>query len=187
MEPPPLAFIIGNTAFYGATDGEAYIRGVAGERFAVRNSGATLVVEGVGDHGCEYMTGGKVVVLGDTGRNFAAGMSGGVAYVLDRDRDFGMRCNQEMVGLHPLTDQQEIDELYGLIQKHAVYTGSQHAWNILSNWDELAQRFIKVLPYDYQRMLEAFAELEAQGLSREEAVMAAFEANKKDKARVAGN
>lgn len=184
---PEENIIIGNTAFYGATKGEAYIRGIAGERFAVRNSGATLVVEGVGDHGCEYMTGGKVVVLGKTGRNFAAGMSGGVAYVLDAEGNFGLRCNQEMVSLDVLGDEEEIDMLYALIQQHAVYTGSQHAWKLLSHWEYTVRQFVKVLPYDYKRMMDAFAAMEARGLTGEEAIMAAFEANKGDKARVGGN
>jgi glutamate synthase (ferredoxin) len=184
---PEENIIIGNTAFYGATKGEAYIRGIAGERFAVRNSGATLVVEGVGDHGCEYMTGGKVVVLGKTGRNFAAGMSGGVAYVLDPEGNFGLRCNQEMVSLDVLGDEEEIDMLYALIQQHAVYTGSQHAWKLLSHWEYTVRQFVKVLPYDYKRMMDAFAAMEARGLTGDEAIMAAFEANKGDKARVGGN
>ena len=173
--------IIGNTAFYGATSGVAYIRGMAGERFAVRNSGATLVVEGVGDHGCEYMTGGKVVVLGKTGRNFAAGMSGGVAYVWDTVGDFGLRCNQEMVALSGVSDAAELEELYALIQHHAVETGSQHAWRMLSEWEVTSRQLVKVLPYDYQRMLEAIAAVEAQGLVGDEALLAAFESSVRGK------
>ncbi|MDJ0755092.1 MAG: glutamate synthase large subunit [Ardenticatenaceae bacterium] len=179
--------IIGNVALYGATAGEAYFRGVAGERFAVRNSGATAVVEGVGDHGCEYMTGGKVVVLGRTGRNFAAGMSGGVAYVFDGDGTFKERCNQQMVGLYAVADESEEQELYAMIQTHAVNTGSQLAWRLLNQWETSLPKFVKVLPHDYKRMIEAFAAMEADGLSGDEAIMAAFEANKSDKARVSGN
>ncbi len=179
--------LIGNVALYGATSGQAFFRGIAGERFAVRNSGATAVVEGVGDHGCEYMTGGRVVVLGRTGRNFAAGMSGGVAYVLDVDGDFDKKYNAEMVGLHKVTDDAEAQELYGMIQQHAINTGSQYAWNLLSDWAETLPRFLKVLPFDFDRMIKAIAAKEAEGLSGDEAVMAAFEANKNDKARVTGN
>ena len=171
--------IIGNVALYGATGGEGFFRGVAGERFCVRNSGATAVVEGVGDHGCEYMTGGKVVVLGETGRNFAAGMSGGVAYVLDQKGDFGKyHCNTEMVELSTVSDSDEAEELYGLIQKHAMKTGSQRAWNILSDWELMLPRFVKVMPLDYKRMLDAIEEQHSAGLTGDEALLAAFEANK---------
>ncbi len=179
--------IIGNVAFYGATGGEAYIRGMAGERFCVRNSGVHTVVEGVGDHGCEYMTGGRVVVLGATGRNFAAGMSGGVAYVLDEAGDFASRCNQQMVDLETLEDATEIAEVEGMIRRHADYTNSELAWRILGDWDKKVPKFVKVMPKDYKRMLEAFDRMEAAGLSGEEAVMAAFEQNKNDQARVSGN
>jgi glutamate synthase (ferredoxin) len=179
--------VIGNVAFYGATAGEAYIRGVAGERFGVRNSGVHAVVEGVGDHGCEYMTGGRVVVLGQTGRNFAAGMSGGIAYVLDWDDDFTIRCNQEMVLLERVTDGQEAAELRALIERHAEYTQSALGYRVLLRWEELLPKFVKVYPKDYKRMMEALAEVNAQGLSGEEAVMAAFEINKSDVARVGGN
>src|SRR5213075_328101 len=126
--------IIGNVALYGATSGEAYFRGMAGERFAVRNSGVNAVVEAVGDHGCEYMTGGRVVVLGATGRNFAAGMSGGIAYVLDVTGDFPSRCNTAMVALEKLTDETEIEEIRQMIQRHAQYTQSQRAWKVLALW-----------------------------------------------------
>src|SRR5262249_32549345 len=129
--------IIGNVAFYGATSGEAYIRGLAGERFCVRNSGVNAVVEAVRGHGREYMTGGRVVVLGPTGKNFAAGMSGGIAYVLDEHGGFERRCNLEMVKLFRLEDAQEIDEVRTMIQKHAEYTKSDRAWNVLSMWDSL--------------------------------------------------
>ncbi len=179
--------IIGNVAFYGATGGEAYVRGLAGERFCVRNSGVNAVVEGVGDHGCEYMTGGRVVVLGQTGRNFAAGMSGGIAYVLDQEGDFAVRCNQAMVDLERLEDAAEIAEVKAMVQTHAELTGSALAWRVLLRWDELVSQFVKVMPQDYKRMLEAFAEMEAAGLSGDEAVMAAFELNKNDQARVSGN
>ena len=183
---PEENIIIGNVAFYGATGGEAYIRGAAGERFAVRNSGATAVVEAVGDHGCEYMTGGRVAVLGPAGRNFAAGMSGGIAYVLDGDGGFAGRANGDMVDLLPLDDA-DAAELNDLVWKHAIYTGSTVAWHLLADWDEARARFVKVLPKDYGRVLRALAAAEAAGLSGDEAVMAAFEANRRDLARVGGN
>jgi glutamate synthase (ferredoxin) len=184
---PEENIIIGNVAFYGATAGEAYIRGVAGERFCVRNSGVRAVIEGVGDHACEYMTGGRVVVLGRTGRNFAAGMSGGIAYVLDQAGDFERRCNREMVTLERLVNEAEIQEVEAMLRRHAEYTGSELAQRILANWPAMVPKFIKVLPKDYQRMLEAFEQVQALGLSGEEAVMAAFEQNKNDLARVSGN
>jgi glutamate synthase (ferredoxin) len=179
--------IVGNVAFYGATSGEAYIRGVAGERFCVRNSGVDAVVEGVGDHGCEYMTGGRVVVLGRTGRNFAAGMSGGIAYVLDEKGDFSVNCNQEMVELQSLDDPTEIEIVKVMIQRHADLTDSVLAKRVLAGWSGLVNKFVKVMPKDYQRMLQAIREVEASGLSGDEAVMAAFDMNKKDLARVSGN
>ncbi|HEU4342932.1 MAG TPA: glutamate synthase large subunit [Candidatus Binatia bacterium] len=184
--PPEENIIVGNVAFYGATGGEAYIRGMAGERFCVRNSGVRAVIEGVGDHGCEYMTGGRVVVIGKTGRNFAAGMSGGIAYVLDEDGAFKSRCNLETVTLERLeeTDLREVEEL---LKRHAVYTRSARAWQLLALWQETARKFVKVTPKDYRRMLEALREAESRGLVGEEAVMAAFEANKNDAARVSGN
>ncbi len=186
---PQENIITGNVAFYGATSGEAYVRGIAGERFCVRNSGATAVVEGVGDHGCEYMTGGRVVVLGMTGRNFAAGMSGGVAYVLDIDGDFDRRCNQAMVDLTWLDQQSEteIEDVRQMISRHVLYTGSAYAQDILDRWQEMLPRFVRVMPRDYQRMLNKFAEMEGMGLSGDEAIMAAFEANANDLARVSGN
>ncbi|MEZ4517875.1 MAG: glutamate synthase large subunit [Chloroflexota bacterium] len=174
---PEENIIIGNVAFYGATSGEAYIRGAAGERFCVRNSGVTAVVEAVGDHGCEYMTGGRVAVLGPTGRNFAAGMSGGVAYVYNPDGTFAGRCNQAMVELQPVTGT-DADELNNLVWRHAVYTGSTVAWHMLSDWDAVVTQFVKVMPLDYQRMMNAIADAEAEGLSGDEALLAAFEANK---------
>ena len=147
---------------------------------------ATAVVEGTGDHGCEYMTGGKVVVLGPTGRNFAAGMSGGIAYVLDESGDFATRCNKQMVSLEKVADRCELDELRAMIQRHADYTKSQRASKILARWDEYAPKFVKVFPKDYKRMLEAISRVTAAGLSGEEALMAAFEENAKDLARVGG-
>jgi glutamate synthase (NADPH/NADH) large chain len=147
--------IVGNTALYGATAGEAYFSGLAGERFAVRNSGATAVVEGVGDHGCEYMTGGVVVVLGPTGRNFAAGMSGGTAYVLDRARTFKPRCNLEMVELESLVDESEIWLVYGLVESHLRLTRSPLAQRVLDNWEHLVGAFVKVMPTDYRKVLQA--------------------------------
>jgi glutamate synthase domain-containing protein 3 len=184
---PEENIIIGNVAFYGATGGEAYIRGMAGERFGVRNSGVRAVVEAVGDHGCEYMTGGRVVVLGLTGRNFAAGMSGGVAYVLDVIGDFPKRCNVAMVGLEKLTDPEEIQEVRAMIQRHAEYTNSERARNILKLWEEMVPKFVKVMPKDYKRVIEATRRVKEAGLSGDEAIMAAFEQNARDLARVGGN
>ena len=178
--------IIGNVAFYGATGGEAYIRGTAGERFCVRNSGVRTVVEGVGDHGCEYMTGGRVVVLGPVGRNFAAGMSGGIAYVLDESGDFPVLCNQSMVDLDGLQDS-DIEELTEMIKRHIEYTNSDRAKDVLSRLGSLKDKFVKVMPKDFKRMLEAIQSVEESGLSGEEALMAAFEKNKSDLARVSGN
>ncbi len=178
--------IAGNVALYGATSGELFLRGMAGERFAVRNSGVDTVVEGVGDHGCEYMTGGRVVILGATGRNFAAGMSGGVAYVLDEKGDFATRCNQQMVGLESLDDKAEIEALYALVKKHADLTKSQKAFKVLALWDEMVPKFVKVMPKDYKRVLQAIKKAEQDGLSGDEALTAAFEANSKDSARIGG-
>jgi glutamate synthase (NADPH/NADH) large chain len=182
------SIIIGNTALYGAIAGECYFRGVAGERFAVRNSGAIAVVEGAGDHGCEYMTGGIVVVIGETGRNFAAGMSGGIAYVLDEDGKFEQRCNLDMVGLEPVVEEEELmqknyhlggdldfhgrvdvmgdmtrfdaERLHQLISNHALYTNSARASHILEHWDEYKPKFRKVMPVEYRRAIE---ELIAKG------------------------
>jgi glutamate synthase (NADPH/NADH) large chain len=144
--------IIGNVAFYGATSGEAYIRGKAGERFAVRNSGATAVVEGVGDHGCEYMTGGTVVILGNTGRNFAAGMSGGIAYVYDANGKFSKNCNTEMVDLDQV-EEDDYEVLLALLTKHHVYTKSTVAGFILNDWESQVKNIVKVFPRDYKRIL----------------------------------
>jgi glutamate synthase (NADPH/NADH) large chain len=185
---PEKSIIIGNTALYGAIAGECYFRGVAGERFAVRNSGAIAVVEGAGDHGCEYMTGGVVVVIGETGRNFAAGMSGGIAYVLDEDGSFAKRCNLAMVELQPVAEEEEMmqksyhqggdldyhgrvdvmgdmtrfdaERLHQLISNHARYTGSERARHILEQWDEYKPKFRKVMPVEYRRAIE---ELIARG------------------------
>ena len=179
--------IIGNVALYGATSGEVYIRGMAGERFAVRNSGVTAVVEAVGDHGCEYMTGGRVLVLGATGRNFAAGMSGGVAYVLDEKDQLAANINGEMVDVEPLDDVEEVLLVRDLIQKHKNYTDSAVAHELLENWEDTVRHFKRVMPRDYKRAQEAMKRVEEQGLSGEEAVMAAFEENKKDISRVGGN
>ena len=183
---PEENIIVGNVAFYGATSGEAYIRGMAGERFCVRNSGVRAVVEGVGDHACEYMTGGRVVVIGKTGRNFAAGMSGGIAFVFDEDGTLKNRCNFETVSLERLAkrDLQEVEEM---LKRHAVYTRSTCAWRLLALWQETAPKFVKVMPKDYRRVLEALEEAEAKGLIGDDALMAAFEANKNDAARVSGN
>lgn len=178
--------IIGNTAFYGATAGEAYINGIAGERFAVRNSGAKVVVEGVGDHGCEYMTGGRVVVLGETGRNFAAGMSGGIAYVYDPERSFIGRCNLEMVLLERVEEPEEIDELRELISRHVELTGSKAGARVLDQWADSLPKFVRVIPKDYKRMMEQIRKVEQTGLTGEAALMAAFEANMRELARVGG-
>jgi len=179
--------IVGNVALYGATSGEVYIRGVAGERFCVRNSGVNAVVEAIGDHGCEYMTGGKAVILGTTGRNFAAGMSGGIAYILDEAGDFATRCNTQMVGLETIDDPEEIAELHQLIQNHANYTGSEKATAVLQNWDTMLPKFVKVMPKDYKRVLQAIKDAIASGLTGDEALVAAFEANSRDVARIGGS
>jgi glutamate synthase domain-containing protein 2/glutamate synthase domain-containing protein 1/glutamate synthase domain-containing protein 3 len=183
---PEENIIVGNVAFYGATNGEAYIRGMAGERFCVRNSGVRAVIEGVGDHACEYMTGGRVVVIGKTGRNFAAGMSGGIAYVLDEDGTLKNRCNFETVALERL-EERDLQEVEEMLKRHAVYTRSARAWQLLALWQETAIKFIKVMPRDYRRVLEELQRAEAKGLVGDEALMAAFEANKNDAARVSGN
>ena len=151
--------VCGNVALYGATSGEAFFRGLAGERFAVRNSGASAVVEGVGDHGCEYMTGGRAVILGRTGRNFAAGMSGGVAYVLDEDGTFESRCNMGLVGFDEISEADAI-ELHELIEEHHLRTQSAVAARILRDWEATLPRFKKVMPHDYKRALAEMAEEE---------------------------
>ncbi len=179
--------IIGNVALYGATSGEAYFSGMAGERFCVRNSGVKTVVEAVGDHGCEYMTGGTVVVLGATGRNFAAGMSGGIAYILDVTGDFPTRCNKQMVDLEKLENAEEIKEVRALIEKHLKYTKSKRASQVLDLWAEMVPKFVKVIPKDYKRVLVSLEKVKSQGLSGEQAIMAAFEENVRDVSRVGGN
>jgi glutamate synthase (ferredoxin) len=179
--------IAGNVILYGATDGEAFIRGVVGERFAVRNSGATAVVEGIGDHGCEYMTGGRVLVLGRTGRNFAAGMSGGIAWVYDEEGTFASRCNTELVGLEPLADPVEVTEVRTLLERHRELTGSERAAAILERWDDAVRCFVRVMPDDYRRVLATQAQMRAAGLSHEEAEMAAFEENAMALTRVGGS
>jgi glutamate synthase domain-containing protein 3 len=151
---PEESILVGNVVLYGATSGEAFLNGIAGERFAVRNSGATAVVEGVGDHGCEYMTNGLVIVLGATGRNFAAGMSGGIAYVYDDQGDFGARrCNQASVDLEPLADTADVDKVRGLLERHRDLTGSPRAAWILEHWADAQPKFIKVFPHEYKRVL----------------------------------
>ncbi|HEB81427.1 MAG TPA: glutamate synthase subunit alpha, partial [Gammaproteobacteria bacterium] len=157
---PEENILIGNTVLYGATSGEAYFRGIAAERFCVRNSGAKAVVEGVGDHGCEYMTGGRVVVLGRTGRNFAAGMSGGIAYIWDKDNSFAPLCNMGMVELEKLEAEEDIDEVKTLIENHLAYTGSTVAKAALDNWEETLGQFVKVMPTDYKRVLLEMKEKE---------------------------
>ena len=166
--------IIGNVALYGATSGKAFIAGVAGERFAVRNSGASAVVEGVGDHGCEYMTGGRVVVLGETGKNFAAGMSGGIAYVWDPRRDLYLRVNKELVSIEPVAQKHDLEELRGLIEQHVAATGSEKGKAILARFPQAAGEFKKILPRDYDRILKAIAQFEERGMTHEEAEIEGF-------------
>lgn len=169
--------IIGNVALYGATSGKVFINGVAGERFCVRNSGATAVVEGVGEHGCEYMTGGVAVILGTTGKNFAAGMSGGVAYVLDEDRDLYMKLNKELVGFETVTSKYDVMQLKEIIEEHVACTGSEKGKKILDNFSEYLPKFKKVIPHDYKRMILATVQMEEKGLSSEQAQIEAFYAN----------
>ena len=178
---PAENILVGNVALYGATSGKAFLNGVAGERFCVRNSGACAVVEGVGDHGCEYMTGGRVVVLGPTGRNFAAGMSGGVAYVLDESRELYLRLNKELVSMLPVTEEADISELKALLQTHVEATGSPKAARILAEFACWLPKFKKILPHDYDRMLRTIARYEAQGMDRARAEAEAFSANARGK------
>ena len=185
--PSEQNMIVGNVALYGATKGEVFVRGMAGERFAVRNSGVDTVVEAVGDHGCEYMTGGRVVVLGPTGRNFAAGMSGGIAYVLDENNEFAARVNAQMVDVERVEDPEEAEALRALIEKHVQYTGSEHAKTILAAWETKLPKFVRVIPKDYKRALACLKRAHDQGLSGDEAIMAAFEENARDLSRVGGN
>lgn len=175
---PEKNIIIGNVSFYGASAGEAYIYGVAGERFAVRNSGANIVVEGVGDHGCEYMTGGRVAILGPTGKNFAAGMSGGVAYVLDEDGTFGSRCNPEMVHMQQLAEPADLEELRGMIQKYVDYTNSVNGKRILAHWEIFSAKFVRVIPKAYLKINDRINKLQQSGMAKVDAEMAAFEESK---------
>lgn len=167
--------IIGNVAFYGAIKGEAYISGIAGERFCVRNSGITAVAEGIGDHGCEYMTGGRVVILGPTGKNFAAGMSGGIAYVYDKDGTFRNRLNHELITAGKVSDETEMISLKRIIEKHLQYTGSAAAETVLSHWDTECERFVKVIPKDYEKIISVLQDEEKKGTDKEEALLTAFE------------
>ena len=170
--------IAGNVALIGATSGEAYINGRAGERFAVRNSGVNVVVEGIGDHGLEYMTGGRVVILGEVGKNFGAGMSGGIAYVLADDREaFKALCNPEMIEFESLETENDIGEVWEMVLSHYIYTGSAKAAYVLENWEELAEKFVKIIPKDYKRMMKSIEEQKQAGLTDEQAVMSAFQAN----------
>ncbi|WP_288683787.1 glutamate synthase large subunit [uncultured Eubacterium sp.] len=166
--------IIGNVALYGATSGKVYINGVAGERFCVRNSGATAVVEGVGDHGCEYMTGGKVAVIGKVGKNFAAGMSGGVAYVLDENNDLYRKVNKSLVSTEELANKYDVLELKAMIEDHVKYTNSIRGKEILNDFEEYLPKFKKIIPYDYKKMLNAIAKMEEKGLNPEQAQIEAF-------------
>lgn len=172
--------IIGNVALYGATSGKAFINGVAGERFCVRNSGAIAVVEGVGDHGCEYMTGGRVVVLGETGKNFAAGMSGGIAYVLDEHNELYTRLNKEMVSSYEVNSKYDVLELKEMIKEHVASTGSVKGKEILDNFGDYLPKFKKIIPHDYERMLKLIVQMEEKGLSAEQAQIEAFYANKNE-------
>ncbi len=170
---PEENILVGNVLLYGATQGEAFLRGIAGERFCVRNSGVNTVVEGIGDHGCEYMTGGRVVIIGKTGRNFAAGMSGGIAYVLDEEGDFDIHCNKGMVDLDPLEDEEDLITVKTLLTKHVDYTQSTVARKILDHWSKYQSKFIKVMPKDYKRVLAAIKKAKAEGTSVDDAVMEA--------------
>ena len=170
--------IIGNVALYGATSGKAFINGVAGERFCVRNSGAVAVVEGVGDHGCEYMTDGRVVVLGRTGKNFAAGMSGGIAYVLDEDNDLYIRLNKEMVSSYEVTSKYDVIELKEMIKEHVALTNSEKGKMVLDNFKDYLPKFKKIIPHDYEKMQAAIVQMEEKGLSAEQAQIEAFYAVK---------
>lgn len=169
--------IIGNVALYGATSGKAFINGVAGERFCVRNSGATAVVEGVGDHGCEYMTGGRAVILGPTGKNFAAGMSGGIAYVLDEKNDLYKRLNKDLVSFEEVTNKYDVLELKDIIAEHVSYTNSAKGKEILDHFGEYLPKFKKIVPHDYRRMMNTIVQMEEKGLSSEQAQIEAFYAN----------
>jgi glutamate synthase (ferredoxin) len=184
---PEKNIVIGNVGLYGATSGEVYIRGMAGERFAVRNSGADAVVEAIGDHGCEYMTGGHVVVLGPVGRNFGAGMSGGIAYVLDEEDDFPTRVNTQMVEIESLEEGEEMTRVHGMIERHLQFTGSARAKHVLDHWDDVVPKFVRIMPKDFKRAVASLKRAHDQGLSGDEAIMVAFEENARDLARVGGN
>ena len=173
--------IIGNVAFYGATRGEAYISGIAGERFCIRNSGVNAVIEGVGDHGCEYMTGGTVVILGKTGRNFAAGMSGGIAYVLDENSDLYLKLNKTLVSSNSVTDKYDVMQLKQMITDHVAATNSPRGKEILDHFSEYLPKFKKIIPHDYQAMLQKIAQMEEKGMSNEQAQIEAFYQLKKAK------
>ena len=177
--PPEENIIIGNVALYGATGGEAYINGIAGERFCVRNSGANAVAEGCGDHGCEYMTGGRVVILGATGKNFAAGMSGGIAYVLDEDHELYLRLNKQMVDMEAVTERHDGEELRTLIEHHVRETGSPLGKRVLDHFQEYLPKFKKIIPRDYKRMITTIGQMEEKGMSHEKATMEAFYAVRK--------
>ena len=177
--PPEENIIIGNVALYGATGGEAYINGIAGERFCVRNSGANAVAEGCGDHGCEYMTGGRVVILGTTGKNFAAGMSGGIAYVLDENHELYLHLNKQMVDMETVTERHDAEELKNLIQKHVQETGSSLGKRILKDFEAYLPKFKKIIPRDYRRMIATIGQMEEKGMSHEKATLEAFYAVRK--------
>ena len=179
--------IVGNVALYGATSGEVYLAGMAGERFCVRNSGVHAVVEAVGDHGCEYMTGGRVIVLGPVGRNFGAGMSGGVAYIFDERGDARLNINADMVEISGLEEPEDIAAVKAMVEKHLQYTGSARAKYVLDHWDKSVKTFVRVMPRDYKRMLACIARAHEQGLTGDEAIMTAFEENARDLSRVGGN
>ena len=166
--------IIGNVALYGATSGEAYIAGMAGERFCIRNSGATAVVEGVGEHGCEYMTGGRAVILGPTGKNFAAGMSGGIAYVLDVDNTLYKNLNKQMVNMQQLTEKNDMEELRIIIEKHVALTGSEKGKKILDEFEEYAPHFKKIIPVDYKEIKRLIGKAKSEGFNDEQAAIEAF-------------
>ena len=166
--------IIGNVALYGATSGKAFISGVAGERFCVRNSGATAVVEGVGDHGLEYMTGGRVLIIGKTGKNLAAGMSGGIAYVLDEDRDLYTKLNKELVEFTELSEKYDIEEVKAMLTEHIAATNSEKGKEILDNFEDYIPKFKKIIPHDYKKMMAAIAINEERGMNAEQAKIEAF-------------
>ena len=175
--------IIGNVALYGATSGKVFINGIAGERFCVRNSGCIAVVEGIGEHGCEYMTGGRVVILGQIGKNFAAGMSGGIAYVLDTERDLYLKLNKGLVSMEPVTDKYDVIELKNMISEHVTATGSELGTRILENFSQYLPDFKKIIPHDYHSMLQTIAMMEERGLGNEQAQIEAFYENKRRKAQ----